>query len=289
MNDLTLVIMAAGLGSRFGGLKQIEPVSSNGQFLIDYAIYDAIKKENYEDFQETIGKRIAQKVKIEYAFQENNYPFKLSEKWQNRTKPLGTTHAIICAKEKVHEPFVIINADDFYGRQAFMDAKKFLEETNYAKYGAILYKIENTLSENGQVKRGICQIKDNNLIGAIECSVGYENTKMIAYPLNKEENFEVENGTPTSMNMFIMLPKIFDLLTEKFQEFIDNEKNYEKAEALIIEDLFKLIKEDKLNIETRLTDSKWFGMTYKEDKNQVVKLLEQKTKEGLYPQDLWSD
>jgi len=174
---MTLVIMAAGMGSRFGGLKQIEPMNDNGEFIIDYSIYDAIKsgfnkvvfiikKENYDIFKETIGKRIENQIKVEYIFQELD---KLPEGFEcpnDRVKPWGTAHAILCAKDAVNEPFMVINADDFYGRESFAIGTDFMkninEKSNKMKSAIVGYKLLNTVTENGSVKRGICEVKDGN-------------------------------------------------------------------------------------------------------------------------------
>ena len=182
--DLTLVIMAAGMGSRFGGLKQIEPLGPNKEFIIDYSIYDAkkagfnkvvfiIKEENYEIFKETIGKRVEPHIKTEYVFQTNKF---LKEEYQNllkdRVKPLGTAHAILCAKEKVDGPFAVINADDFYGRDAYEKAKSYLYNFKEKEYGIVAYRLGNTLTPNGSAKRGVCEVdENNNLIQLTESKV----------------------------------------------------------------------------------------------------------------------
>ena len=170
MKDKTLLIMAAGMGSRFGGLKQIEPVGPNGEFIIDYSIYDAkqagftkvvflIKEENYEIFKDTIGKRVEKQIETEYAFQKNdNLPEEYQELLKERTRPLGTAHAILCAKDKIHEPFAIINADDFYGRDAYQKASNYLDTIKENEYGLVAYRLGNTLTPNGSAKRGVCEV-----------------------------------------------------------------------------------------------------------------------------------
>ncbi len=299
MQDMTLVILAAGMGSRFGGLKQIEPVGPNGEFLIDYSIYDAIKAgfnkivfiikpENLEIFKETIGKRIENKIKVEYAFQDIKKLQKIYNIPKDRVKPLGTTQALLAAEEYVHEPFVIINADDFYGCEAYQDAVNFFKNTNYQKYGNILYKIANTLTENGKVKRGICQVENNKLVKATESSVERVNGKIIATPLNNEPSFTLPDDAPTSMNMLALLPDIFPLLEQLFNRFMkENADNLDSCEALILEDLFKLVKEGAIEINTVLTSSIWFGVTYKEDKEQVIAKIKKEIAKGVYPQNLW--
>ena len=299
MQDMTLVIMAAGMGSRFGGLKQIEPFGPSGEFLIDYSIYDAIKAgfnkiifiikpENLEVFKETIGKRIEDKITVLYAFQDLEKMKEIYDIPKDRVKPLGTTQAILSAKDLINEPFVVINADDFYGREAFLDAVQFFKETNYQKNGIILYKIINTLTENGKVKRGICKVVNDKLMEAIECSVGMEDGKIMAEPLSGKEAFELPEDNPVSMNMFALLPDVLPKLQEVFDSFMqENTVNLDKCEALIIEDLFKLVNEKQIELEIKLTSSSWFGVTYKEDKEAVSKKLQEYIEKGLYPKDLW--
>lgn len=299
MKDLTLVIMAAGMGSRFGGLKQVEKMGPNNEFLIDYSIYDAInagfnkvvfiiKRENLEIFQETVVKRIEKNIKVEYAFQDLEEAKEVYGLPSSRIKPLGTTHAILCAKKVVDTPFLVINADDFYGKEAFIDAINFLKETNYQKNGIVLYQIVKTLTENGAVKRGICQIENNKLIDAIECNVLEENNKIIASPLNNLPSFEINKNHPVSMNMFILMPEIFSLLENVLKDNIKkNKDNLDKYEALIIEDLFILIKQNKLELNTVITNSKWFGVTYREDKDKVIASINKMVENKEYPNNLW--
>ena len=296
MNKYTLLVLAAGMGSRFGGLKQIEPVGPNGEFLLDYAIYDAIeagfnkvvfiiKEENYEIFKNTIGRRIENKIEVQYAFQD----FKGLNMPQSRVKPLGTTHAILCAKDYINEPFIIINGDDYYGKESYADAMRFLKETNNKKQGLVLYNLKNTLSKSGEVKRGICVTKNDKLIRAIECKVEKVNNELRATSLTTGENILVDNNTLTSLNMFILLPEIFPMLEEVFKNFLEeNKNNLDNCEALIIEDLFKLIKNKKIEINTIVTKAKWFGMTYKEDKDEVIRKIKTMIEKKEYPSNLWS-
>ena len=299
MKDKTLVIMAAGLGSRFGGLKQVEPVGPNKEFLIDYSIYDAkkcgfnkvvfiIKSENLQLFRETVGKRIEAQIEVRYAFQDIQEAIKEYNLPINRQKPLGTTQAILCAKDFVKEPFVVINADDFYGRKAFVDAANFIDR-NPNDLGAVLYLIKNTLSDNGAVKRGICKIENGLLIDAVECSVYKKEDKIIANPLHQSYEIEVLENQAASMNMFVLNEGIFDLLEKRMQIFIKNNKNnLDTCEALIIEDLFAMIKSGQIKIKTLITDSVWYGMTYKQDKPLVKEAIANLINEGVYPKNLWN-
>ena len=236
---MTLVIMAAGMGSRFGGLKQVEPVGPNGEFILDYSIYDAIKagykkvvfiikEENYELFRETIGKRIEKKIKVEYAFQRiENVPngVKVPE---TRVKPWGTSHAILSAKNYINEPFTVINADDFYGYDPFVKIKNFFEENkDENKYAMIGYKTINTMSKNGSVKRGICSKDDNNMLNKlVESSIEEKEGKIIATPLeDKNSEFEITKDTLVSMNFFGFNPSIFKYLEEEMTEFFESHKD----------------------------------------------------------------
>ena len=297
---MTLVIMAAGMGSRFGGLKQIEPIDNNGNFIIDYSIYDAIKcgfdkvvfiikKENYDIFRETVGSRIESKIKVEYVFQElSNLP----EGYQvpdTRVKPWGTAHAILCCKDVVKENFAIINSDDFYGYDAYKTISTYLKNKTNDNYAMVGYIASNTLTDNGSVKRGICQIKDNHLEKLIESLVERKGNQIIATPLNGEESFTIEDDTPVSMNMFAFTPKIFDYLEERFPDFLEkNKDNIDKCEYLIPDVVFEQIKKGMVEVDVLKTTARWYGITYKEDKEQLVKSINDLVQNGTYPSNLWN-
>lgn len=295
---MELVIMAAGMGSRYGGLKQIEPIHKNGEFIIDYSIYDAIrygfdkvifiiKKENYEIFKSTIGNRISDKIKTEYVFQSNdNVPFEVSS---DRVKPLGTAHAILCCKDMVKDNFLVINSDDFYGRDAFKVASEYLKSEHKSnEFGMVGYIVSNTLTENGSVKRGVCELKDGYITNLVESSVEKVNDKIIASPLDGRDSFEVNDDTLVSMNMFMFTPKIFELLESDFLEFYKNNvNNLLKCEYLITEVVCNNIKKDKITFKVLKTTSKWMGVTYKEDKEVVVEGINSLVESGEYPDKLW--
>ena len=301
MKDKTLLIMAAGMGSRFGGLKQIEPVGPNGEFIIDYSIYDAIKagfnkvvfiikEENYAIFKETIGKRVEPHVKVEYVFQNNdNIPKDYQELLKGRKKPLGTAHAILCSKDKINEPFAIINSDDFYGRDAYLKASDYLSTIKDNHYGLIAYRLGNTLTENGAAKRGVCKVNNNNeLITIIESSTELDGDKVKVSPLYGSSSFEVTKDTIASMNMLLFTPNLFKILEEKLPIFLESNKgNIDSCEFLIPIVLNKLLEEKKIIVDVIETNANWYGVTYKEDKNLVVKALEELTDKGIYPQKLW--
>ena len=296
--DLTLVIMAAGMGSRFGGLKQIEPIGPNKEFLIDYSIYDAIKagfkevvfiikKENEEIFKETIGKRVEGKIPVKYVFQEiSNLPVDMD--LSQREKPLGTGHAIYCCKDVVTNPFAIINADDFYGRDAFLKIAEFLNNTNDDCYGVVGYNIANTLTENGSVKRGVCYAENGYLTSILESKVEKVDGTIVASPLNGSDSFEVTPDTLVSMNMLGFTPKLFDYLEKEFIKFLnDPNTDLEKGEFLIPEVLQTSIKEDNKKVKVLNTDAVWYGVTYKEDKEYVVEGIKGLIDNGTYPYNLW--
>ena len=300
---MTLVIMAAGMGSRFGGLKQVEPVGPNGEFILDYSIYDAIKagydkvvfiikEENYDLFRETIGKRIESKIKVEYAFQKiEDVPDGVKVP-KERVKPWGTSHAILSAKKYVNEPFTVINADDFYGYDPFLKIKKFFEENKDDNlYVMIGYKVINTMSENGSVKRGICSSnEDGYLNNLVESSIERKDSKIIATPLDDDtKQFIVDDDSLVSMNFFGFTPSIFKYLEDEMVEFFEkNKDNLDKCEFLIPNSVFKRIKENKIKVKVLDTDEKWFGVTYKEDKKDLVAAINKMIDEGKYPKNLWN-
>ena len=299
--DITLVILAAGMGSRFGGLKQIEPMGPNGEFIIDYSVYDAIKagfnkivflikRENYDLFKETIGARVEPYIKTEYAFQElNNLPLGYTLP-SDRVKPLGTAHAVLCCKEKIHENFAMINSDDFYGRDAFIKAYEYLNgvDESSSEYGMVGYKVANTLTENGSVKRGVCEEKDGYIINLVESSVEKINDKIIASPLDGRDSFEVNDNTLVSMNMFMFTPKIFELLENDFLEFYKNNvNNLLKCEYFLPNVVCNNSKKENIVFKIFKTNSKWMGITYKEDKESLVEGINSLIEKGEYPDKLW--
>lgn len=303
MNNMTLVIMAAGMGSRFGGLKQVEPVGPNGEFILDYSIYDAIKagydkvvfiikEENYDLFRQTVGKRIESKINVEYVFQKlEDIPSSVNIP-DTRVKPWGTSHAILSCKDVVREPFAVINADDFYGFDPYYKIKNFFDENHTEnEYAMIGYIVKNTMTENGSVKRGVCE-KDNNnyLTKLIESSIEYKNGKIIATPLeDKEHPFEVQNDTLVSMNFFGFNPSIFNYLEDEMYDFFENNKEkLDSCEFLIPTSVFKRIEENKVTVKVLDTDAKWHGVTYKDDKEDLVNSIKKMINDGKYPSDLWN-
>lgn len=300
---MTLVIMAAGMGSRFGGLKQVEPVGPNKEFILDYSIYDAIragydkvvfiiKEENYDLFRKTIGKRIESKIKVEYAFQKINDVPKGVKIPKDRIKPWGTSHAILSAKNLVNDNFTVINADDFYGFDPYLKMKSFFDKNKDPNtYAMIGYKTKNTMSQNGSVKRGICSKDKNNMLtNLVESSIEKKDGKILATPLEDENNsFEVSEDTLVSMNFFGFTPSIFKYLEDEMTEFFKEHKNdLDKCEFLIPTSVFKRIKEKKIMVKVLDTNEKWYGVTYKEDKKDLVCAINKMIEEKKYPRNLWN-
>lgn len=293
---MTLLIMAAGMGSRFGGLKQMEPFGPNGEFLIDYSIYDAkeagfdkvvfiIKEELYDDFVSTVGKRIEGQIDVEYVFQKvDDIP---TDKKFNRSKPWGTGQAILAARDVIDDNFLVINADDFYGRNSFKKAYEFLKNAKDNKFGMIGYRAQNTITEHGSVKRGVCEIKDSKLVGIEESSIEKVGDKMHCKSLIDEHEFDVELDTIVAMNMLLFTPKIFDYLNEDFIKFFKNIKDEEKEEFLIPEVVDKHIKNGDITVDVIETDCVWYGVTYKEDKDSVKNAINDMIKNNEYKENLW--
>ena len=296
---MQLVILAAGLGSRFKGNKQTTSIDDDGNFIIDYSIFDAIKagfdsvvfiirKENEEIFKSTVGNRIGSRVKVEYVFQE---PDSIPDGRipAERTKPLGTAHAILCCKDTVKEPFMIINADDFYGFDSYKKAKNFIsEQCNDSTYGCICYEASKTMTESGSVKRGICTVEDGNVVCITESNIERNpDGKIDAKPLNGSAGFETPDDTPVSMNMFIVPPSIFPILEKGFDEFLSNMKDPMKDEYLLPDVISETVGKGDAVLRSIRSEETWFGVTYPEDKEKVVSSLKGKVEDGSYPKGLW--
>lgn len=301
---MDLVILAAGMGSRFGGLKQIEPVDEFGNFIIDYSIYDAkeagfdrvifiIKKEHYEIFKSTIGKRVENVIETHYAFQSLDLIPEGIKLPEERVKPLGTAQAILSAKDIVSNKFIIINSDDYYGKDAFKVAGNFLKslkEDSKNIYANVAYHVINTMSLNGSVKRGILNFdKNNKLKSLVESQISNESGKIKAFPLGEEDKKEtIDEKTLVSMNMFCFTKDIMDYLNDGYLPFFkENMDNLDKCEYLIPSVVSDLINANKVECNVLSTKAKWFGVTYKEDKEEVVSSLKNLVNNGFYPKGLW--
>lgn len=298
---MQLVILAAGMGSRFGGLKQMEKMDEAGNFLLDYSIYDAkragfdsvvfiIKKAFYEDFKNSIGKRVEKIIKVDYAFQElDDLPegFKVPE---GREKPWGTAHAIYAARDLIHDDFIIINGDDFYGKETYEVAYKYLaglKKDSEGQYANVAFKVANTMTENGAVKRGVAFEKDGYLTKLVESSIERKDNKIVCTPLDGSPSFEVGEDQPVSMNLFAFNVDIMEKLKEKFPIWLKENINVPKSEFLIPTVVDELVHEGKATLKLLSTSSVWFGVTYKEDKPGVVKALNDLVKAGVYKKGLY--
>ena len=295
--------MAAGMGSRFGGLKQMEPMDEANNFLLDYSIYDAkragfdsvvfiIKKDFYEDFKNTIGKRAEKIIKVEYAFQDlNDLPegFKCPA---DREKPWGTAHAIYAARDLIKENFIVVNGDDFYGKETYEVAYKYLNslpKDSEGAYAIVAFEAKNTMTENGAVKRGVAfEDEKGNLAELIESSIYKKENGMIACePLDGAAPFEVKPSQLVSMNLFAFDKNLIDELRTRFPVWLKENINVPKAEFLIPTVVDELVHENKATVRLLSTPSVWFGVTYKEDKPGVVKALKELVDKGVYKPGLY--
>ena len=301
-----LVVMAAGMGSRYGGLKQIDPVGSCGEAILDYSLYDAyeagfetaviiIKEAIKQDFMETVGKRLEKApIEIRYAYQELD---KLPEGYcvpEGRIKPFGTSHAILCAKDVIGDaPFAVLNADDYYGKSAFQVVYDYLcqaKDTETYDFCMAGYYLCNTVSDHGSVARGVCQTDENsNLTGIVERLRIEKYDGGIHFTEDGETWTELDPETPVSMNMFGFTPVFLQELENRFPVFLEKElpENPMKKEFLLPMSVGELLKEGKANVKVLSTADKWYGVTYAADKPLVVAALKEKTEQGLYPDGLW--
>lgn len=304
MKDTTLVIMAAGIGSRFGGgIKQLEPVGPNGEIIMDYSIYDAIeagfnkvvfviRKDIEEVFKEVIGNRIEKVIKVEYAFQEkDDLPAGYSVP-ADRTKPWGTGQAILACKNLVKEPFAVINADDYYGKDSFKTLHDYLieEVDTKDKYNIsmVAFVLGNTLSDNGAVTRGVCQTDEQGNLVAVNETSGIVKTAEGAAYEKDGKLIPVDVNSSVSMNMWGFEPEFFEELEKSFKEFLDSiEPGDIKKEYLLPTIVDKLVKSDKAQVKVLSSKDKWVGVTYKEDKPVVVESIRALVREGKYPEKLY--
>ena len=301
---MELVILAAGMGSRFGGLKQIEPMDEYGNFILDYSIYDAIeagfdkvvfviKEEMYDDFRNTVGKRIESKIETKYAFQKLDDLPRGFECPKDRIKPWGTAHAILAARDVIEDNFIMINADDYYGKEAFQVAADYLrnlDENATGQYANIVYKVSNTMTENGSVKRAVCLGKDDMCDEMVESSISKnENGEIVAVPLdNPSKKIILDGDQAVSMNMFAFTKDIIDDLVRLFPDFLkNNQDNILTCEYLVPSVVSGLFKEKKTTLKLLPTKSVWYGVTYREDKDHVVKSLKKLVDNGKYNRGLW--
>lgn len=300
MKEPVLVILAAGMGSRYGGLKQIDTVGNNGESIIDFSIYDAIRagfkkvvliirREHEAAFRSNLTDKIAKKIEVQFAFQDlADVPDGISVP-SGREKPWGTTHALLACRKIVDAPFMICNADDFYGPSAFKTMYEFLKnEVSDSHYGMVGYMLENTLTENGTVTRGVCEQKDGKLCSIREIQKIRKGSEGAEY-LEGQEWVKAQPNTLASMNYWGFTPKIFAECEEIFSEFIGTaiKENPLKCEHVIPTAVGDLVKQGKIEVKVMSSGDRWFGVTYKEDKPEVMARIQAYKDEGLYPFDLW--
>lgn len=295
----TLVIMAAGMASRYGSLKQIQRFGPSGETIMDYSIYDAIRsgfgkvvfiirKEFAEDFKAIFEPKLKGKIAIDYVFQDMHSFAEGFEIPADRTKPWGTAHAVLCASASVREPFIVINADDFYGRDAFEKAYRFLTtEANDHTFGIIGYELIKTLSDNGSVSRGVCKVDaSGNLVAIAERTKIFRDGEVIVYEEDGTKT-EVPSDSKVSMNFWCFTPYVFSICKEMFNSFLQKNLHQPKAEIYVVDVGAGFITMPDNNIKVIPTSSEWFGVTYKEDAPGVAANINALVARGEYPQSLW--
>lgn len=306
MQKTALVIMAAGIGSRFGnGIKQLAPVGPEGEIIMDYSIHDAleagfnkvvfiIRKDLEEEFRKVIGERIEKITEVEYAFQELDDLPEGFTRPQNRTKPWGTGQAVLAAKKVLNEPFVVINADDYYGKEAFVKLHGFLEKYTPEKANEFCmagFILKNTLSENGAVTRGVCKVNEAGYLTGVDETSNIVKTSEGAAVENDGALTPIDTESYVSMNMWGLTPEFMQTLEDGFKEFFVNmgEKNILKAEYLLPIYIDELLQAGKVSVKVLDSHDKWFGVTYKEDKEYVVKSFAKLIEDGVYEKQLFED
>ncbi len=307
MKKPVLVIMAAGMGSRYGGLKQIDPVDKEGHIIMDFSIYDAkrvgfekvvfiIKKENESDFKEAVGRRIENVMEVSYVFQElTNIPagFEVPE---GRVKPWGTAHAVLSAVDEIDGPFAVINADDYYGRHAFQAIFDYLtthEDDSKYRYTMVGYRLRNTVTDNGHVARGVCGLNaENELVSVTERTRIEKRNGGIEYSEDDGQTWTAIDGdTLVSMNMWGFTRSILDEIQAGFPAFLEEglKENPLKCEYFLPAVVSSLLEEGRAAVKVLESEDKWYGVTYKEDKPVVVSAVQAFKDDGLYPKKLWDE
>jgi dTDP-glucose pyrophosphorylase len=297
----TLLILAAGLGSRYGGLKQLDKLGPNGETIIDYSIYDAIRagfgkvifvirRDIEADFKEVIISKLSGKIEVDYCLQELEFLPEGFELPEERKKPWGTAHAVLMAADKINEPFGVINADDFYGADAFKVLSNFfaeLESDDQNLYSMVGYHVCNTLSDFGTVSRGVCAENEQHyLVSVTERTAIERDEKGIAYKENGELVY-IPDETIVSMNFWGFTPIIFKKLKDGFTVFLKENINNPKSEFFIPSVVNRLIETKETDVKVLRSSARWFGVTYREDRELAVSKIQELVKEGVYPADLW--
>lgn len=298
-NKLTLLVLAAGIGSRYGGIKQIDGFGPNGETIMDYSLYDAIRagftkvvfivrQEILEVVKEKFEPRAKGRIEIDFVIQSQEKFIPKEYMNPDRQKPWGTGHAILCARDVIHEPFVVINADDFYGKGAFSSIAAFFSKEQAGSHAMVGYTLKNVLSEHGSVSRGVGETDKNGFLTSVieRTTIVIEDGKIIAK--EKEGDLELRPDAPTSMNFWGFQPDVFDFSAALFSDFVKNNHRNIKAEFFIPLIVNALIRQDKGKVKALGGGDIWFGVTYKEDKEAVSAKIRQLVDKGEYPEKLWS-
>ena len=303
MEKPTLVVMAAGMGSRFGGIKQLTPLGPSGEIILDFSVYDAIeagfekvvfviRKDLEEGFHEAVGAHLAHQVETAYAFQEKD---DLPDGFTcpaDRAKPWGTGQAILCCRDLVKGPFAVINADDYYGKAAFREAYNFLLHAGgkpYYDFAMVGFELGNTLSENGTVTRGVCSVSPaGDLVNVVETYDIRRNNGVITASDGKGGQAVFDAAQPVSMNLWAFTPEIFGELEQNFSAFLKSPAGREpKSEYLLPTEVDRLVQSGRAHVRVLHSPDRWFGVTYQEDKATVIREFARLTEEGKYPKPLW--
>jgi dTDP-glucose pyrophosphorylase len=302
-SQISLFVLAAGMGSRYGGLKQMESFGPSGETIIDYSIYDALKAgfdkvvfvirpDMEEDFRKIFLHKYQDRIDIDYCFQTVDMLPSWYKRNPKRTKPWGTTHALLVSRDLINEPFLLINGDDFYGREAFERAANFLrEECNEDLYGVMTYPLKNVMSKSGTVKRGICSVDENGLLERLDETFEIQRNnedKIEGVTWDGVPQKDIDEETPTSMNMFCYHPNVFEIFEKEFNEFLKELENDLEDEYIMAVGLNTMIAKGKIKMKILTTPSEWFGVTYPEDAQIVRKKLKELVEKGEYPKNLWS-
>lgn len=295
----TLLILAAGMGSRYGGLKQLDGVGPKGETIMDYSVYDAIqagfgkvvfviRKSFHEDFEEQIAPKFSDKIEIAYAFQEVDVPVQGVEKIPPRLKPWGTAHAVLMAENVIREPFAVINADDYYGASSYRVVADFLQhQVKPDHYAMVGFVLKNTLSDNGSVSRGVCEMNEDNILKTVvERHKVQRQDGKVTFELDGRKH-EVKDDSLVSMNFWGFHPNIFEEIRRQFVQFVKNNSDNPKAEFYIPLVINDLVQRGAISLTVLLSEEQWYGVTYQEDKPSVQKALSDMVSNEKYPDPLW--
>ena len=297
----TLLVLAAGMGSRYGGLKQLDEVGPNGETIIDYSVYDAIRagfgkivfviRENIEEaFKEKITNKFEGRVEIKFAFQEMNAKIEGIDQMPERLKPWGTGHAVLVAHDLINEPFAVVNADDYYGIDAFQKMAEFLSnDCNEEHYSMVGFQLKNTISENGSVSRGVCSTDEEDYLTTVTERTSIRRIDKIICYQEDEVNYLLDDDTVVSMNLWGFHQNVFEHSRHMFIDFVKNNLDNPKSEFYIPLIVNDLLQSDSIKLKVLTSTEKWYGVTYKEDKNDVVNAMQGLHESGKYPKALWTE